>query len=79
MVLKQFIEEKNVTGFETVSNLILNVVVGEERYQLDADTSQLQAGTQLSLVETFTIDGDLLTVDGITVNTTEVNVNYESQ
>jgi hypothetical protein len=79
MTLKQFIEEKNVTGFEIVSNLILNVVVVEERYQLDTDTSQLQAGTQLSLVETFTIDGDLLTVDGITVNTTEVNVNYESQ
>ena len=79
MTLKQFIEEKNVTGFEIVSNLILNVVVGEERYQLDTDTSQLQAGTQLSLVETFTIDGDLLTIDGITVNTTEVNVNYESE
>jgi hypothetical protein len=27
MVLKQFIEEKNVTGFETVSNVFLNVVV----------------------------------------------------
>lgn len=79
MTLKQFIEEKNVTGFETVSNLILNVVVGEERYQLDTDTSQLQAGTQLSLVETFTIDDDLLTINGITVNTIEVNVNYESE
>ena len=79
MKLRDFIQQKNVTGFETVSNLILNVVVDEERYQLDTDTSQLQAGTQLSLVETFTIDGDLLTVDSITVNTTEVNVNYESE
>jgi hypothetical protein len=79
MKLRDFIQQKNFTGFETVSNLILNVVVDEERYQLDTDTSQLQAGTQLSLVETFTIDGDLLTVDSITVNTTEVNVNYESE
>jgi hypothetical protein len=78
MTLKQFIEQKNVTGFEMASNLILNVICTTELYQLDTDTSQLEGGSKLYLVEDYTIDGDILTVNGISVNMNEVNVDYQA-
>jgi hypothetical protein len=77
MKLKQFIEQKNVTGFEMASNIIVNVVCTTELYQLDTDTSQLEGGCKLYLVEDYTIDGDILTVNGISVNMNEIGVNYE--
>ena len=79
MTLKQFTEQKQVSGFETVSDLILNVLVGEERYQLDTDTSTLQMGTPLTLVEDFTINGDILTINGMEIDINEIIVNYEIQ
>lgn len=77
MTLKQFVEDKEVIGFEIVSDLILNAVVGGERYQLDTDTSTLEAGTPLTLVEDFTINGDILIINGMEININEINVNYE--
>ena len=79
MTLKQFTEQKQVSGFEIVSDLILNVVVGEERYQFDTDTSTLQMGTPLTLVEDFTINGDILTINGMEIDINEIIVNYEIQ
>lgn len=75
MTLKQFIQQNNVTAYETVNNdLIINAVVGETSYGLDVDTSNIPAGTLVVRFENFTMNGDLLTVDGITVNVNEINM-----
>lgn len=75
MTLKQFIQENNVTAYETVNdNLIINVVVGETSYGLDVDTSNIIGGTPVVKFENFTMNGDLLTVDGITINVNETNM-----
>lgn len=75
MTLKQFIQENNVTAYETVNdNLIINAVVGETSYGLDVDTSNIIGGTPVVKFENFTMNGDLLTVDGITINVNETNM-----
>ena len=68
MTLKQIIEEKNVTGFETVQNLVLNVEVGEELYQLDVDTSNLEAGLLLEKHLNFIITDTMVIVNNIEVS-----------
>jgi hypothetical protein len=72
--LKEFMQENNVTAFETVNDLILNVVVDQTSYGLNVDTSNISAGTVLTKHETFTLNGDLLTVDNITIDTNEVGL-----
>lgn len=75
MTLKQFMQENQVTAFEVVPNvLILNVAVGQVEYGLDVDTSEIQFGTQLQTVEEFTVDGDILTVGNLTLNTEQTNL-----
>jgi hypothetical protein len=75
MTLKQFFQENNVTAYEVVSdNLIMNVVVDQTTYGLDVDTSNIIGGTPLIKFEDFTINGDFLTVNGITININEVNM-----
>ena len=75
MTLKQFMQENQVTAFEVVPNvLILNVVVDQIEYGLDVDTSEIQFGTQLQMVEEFTVEGDILTVGNLTLNTEQTNL-----
>ena len=75
MTLKEFISENNVTGYETVNNeLIMNVVVGEICHALDVDTSNIIGGTPLVKFTDFILNGDLLTVDNITININDVNM-----
>jgi hypothetical protein len=75
MTLKQFMEENTVTAFDVVPEvLILNVEVDGTEYALDVDTSEIPFGTMLERVEDFTVDGDILTVAGLTLNTSTTNV-----
>ena len=75
MTLKQFMQENVVTAFEVVPEvLILNVEVDQTEYALDVDTSEIQFGTMLERVEDFTVDGDTLTVAGLTLNTSTTYV-----
>lgn len=75
MTLKQFMQENQVTAFEVVPNvLILNVAVGQVEYGLDVDTSEIPFGTQLQTVEEFTVDGDILTVGNLTLNTEQTTL-----
>ena len=75
MTLKQFMQENEVTAFEVVPEvLILNVVVGETDYGLDVDTSEIPFGIQLQMVEEFTVDGDILTVGNLTLNTEQTHL-----
>lgn len=75
MTLKQFMQENVVTAFEVVPEvLILNVEVDGTEYALDVDTSNIPFGTMLERVEDFTVDGDILTVAGLALNTSTTNV-----
>lgn len=68
-------QENTVTAFEVVPEvLILNVEVGDTEYALDVDTSEIQFGTMLERVEDFTVDGDIITVSGLTLNTSTTYV-----
>ena len=75
MTLKQFMEENEVTSFEVVPDvLILNAEVGEAEYGLDVDTSNIPFGTILQRFDLFSVDGDILTVGGLTLNTETTNM-----
>ena len=75
MNLKTFLQENNVTGFEMIPGvIIMNVLVGDTPYAIDIDTSNIQAGTLLTRTEQWTIENDILTVDGISLNTNETNM-----
>ena len=75
MTLIQFIEENQVTAFEVVPDvLILNAVVSEAEYGLDVDTSNIPFGTILQRIDIFSVDGDILTVGGLTLNTAQTNM-----
>ena len=75
MNLKTFLQENNVTGFETISGVIvMNVLVGDTSYAIDVDTSNILGGTSLTRTEQWTIENDILTVDGISLNINETNM-----
>ena len=70
MTLKEFLQDKTLSAVETVDgyNLIVNVYVDETCYGLNADMSNIVAGTTLTKREDFTIEGDILSVDAITID-----------
>lgn len=72
--LKEFMQENQVTAFDVVNGIIINVVVGEAIYGLDVDTSNIVVGTKLIKTTEFIVDGDLLTINGESINTTQINV-----
>lgn len=70
MTLKEFLQDKTLSAVETVDghNLIVNVYVDETCYGLNVDMSNIVAGTPLTKREDFTINGDTLSVDNISLN-----------
>jgi len=70
MTLKEFLQDKTLSAVETVDghNLIVNVYVDETCYGLNADMSNIVAGTTLTKREDFTLEGDILSVDAITID-----------
>ncbi len=67
MTLKEFLQDKTLSAVETVDghNLIVNVYVDETCYGLNADMSNIVAGTSLTKREDFTLNKDILSVDNI--------------
>ena len=75
MKLKNFLQENPQVSFEIIPNiLILNVIVGSVTYGLDVDTSNIQNGTRLETVSEYTLENDILTVSGLSLNTNDVDV-----
>lgn len=75
MNLKTFMQEKNVTAFEIIPDiLILNVVVGEAVHALNVDTSNIQNGTELVRVQEYSLENDILTVENLSLNTNEIKM-----
>jgi hypothetical protein len=70
MTLKEFLQDKTLSAVETVDgcNLIVNVYVDETCYGLRVDTSNIIAGTPLTKREDFTLNGDTLSIDNISLD-----------
>jgi len=76
MTLKEFLTDKTLTSVEITEqyNLIFNVYVDQAGYGLDIDTSNVEAGTPLEMRQDFTLENDILSVAGISINTAETNM-----
>jgi len=76
MTLKEFLTDKTLSSVEITEeyNLIYNVYVDQAGYGLDIDTSNVEAGTQLYMREDFTLENDILSVAGISIDTTQINM-----
>lgn len=72
--LKQFMSENQITGFEVIGDLILSVISNEILYALDVDTSNIPGGTLVDNVTEFTVFGDELTINNLTVNINDLYV-----
>jgi hypothetical protein len=71
MTLKEFLETNTLSAVDIVDgfNLIINVYVKEVIYGLKVDTSNIPAGTPLTKHEDFILNGDILSVDDISIDT----------
>lgn len=70
MTLKEFLETNTISAVDVVNgfNLIINVYVEESIYGLKVDTSNIIAGTLLTKREDFTLNGDTLSIDNISLD-----------
>jgi hypothetical protein len=70
MTLKEFLQNKTLSAVETVDghNLIVNIYVDETCYGLNVDMTNIVAGTPLTKREDFTLSGDILSVDTISLD-----------
>jgi len=76
MTLKEFLTDKTITAVEITEeyNLIFNVYVEGACYGLAIDNSNVPNGTQLYMREDFTLENDILSVAGISLDTTQTNM-----
>lgn len=65
MTLKEFIVDKNITGFELVGATLINILVDNIPFGLDSDTTNIVAGTLVESVSEWIIVDDILTINGI--------------
>jgi hypothetical protein len=68
MTIKEFLVDKTLTAVETVDNLIINLVCGEEITGIKVDTSNILSGTLTTRRNDFTLINNILSVDSISVN-----------
>ena len=76
MTLKEFLETNTLSAGDVVDgfDLIINVYVEETIYGLKADTSNIPAGTSLTKREDFTLNGDILLVDNISIDISKTEI-----
>ena len=80
MKLNQFIQENTITGFDVVEGqLVISVNTASSSTGLDVDTSNIPGGMTVKAVSVYTIDSDILTVDGLTLNIAETDVLTDNQ
>ena len=72
MTLNEFLLDKTLTAVEIAEDfgLIFNIYIGEVGYGLDIDISNVPYGTSLSIREDFTLENNILSVNGISIDTT---------
>ena len=76
LTLKQFIFGKRITAIDTVDgfDLIINVYVDDACYGLNVDLSNVPGGTPITTREDFTIEGDILSIDDITLDMSKIEM-----
>lgn len=76
MTLKEFLTDKTLSAVEITEEfgIIYNVYIGEAGYGLDIDTSGVPYGTQLYIRKDFTLENDILSVAGISIDTAYTNM-----
>lgn len=76
MTLKEFLTDKTISAVEVTEeyNLIFNVYVEGIGYGLVVDNSNVPNGTKLTMREDFTLENDILSVAGISIDTTQTNM-----
>jgi hypothetical protein len=65
---KEFLQDKTLKAIDVAQGTVLSLVVKKALYGLDVDTSNIPYRTPVTRVKDFTIDGDTLTADGITLD-----------
>lgn len=72
MTLKEFIQNNDITGFEIIENItIISVIVKETTYALNVNTDNIIAGTPVIKINNYTIENDILSVNGLQLNINE--------
>ena len=76
MTLKEFLQDKILTSVEINEeySLIFNVYVEGVGYGLVIDSSNVPYGTPLYIREDFTLENDILSVAGISIDITQTNM-----
>ena len=76
LTLKQFIFGKRIIAIDTVDgfDLIINVYVDDACHGLNVDLSNVPRGTALTKREDFTIEGDTLSIDDITLDMSKIEM-----
>jgi hypothetical protein len=76
MTLKEFLTDKTISAVEITEeyNLIFNVYVEGACYGLDMNNSNVPNGTKLTMREDFTLENDILSVAGISIDITQTNM-----
>lgn len=73
MTLKEFIVDKNITGFELVGETLINVLVDNIRYGISYDTN-IVAGTLVNGAYEWNIVEDILTINDINYDISNINM-----
>jgi len=77
MTLNEFLQDKTLTAVELIDfdyNQIINVYVERACYGLAIDTSNIPAGTPLTYTTDFTLEGDILSANGFSINTNDIEM-----
>ena len=60
MTATDFLQEKELTAIEIINNMVLNLIIGEEIFGLNIDTSNIEMGTSLVRITDFEIQDNIL-------------------
>jgi hypothetical protein len=74
MKLKDFLQGKKLQALEGTEDLIINILTDKGLYGLDVDTSEIPGGTVLTTYEDFTIEGDIIKVSDLELDTDKIEI-----
>ena len=79
MILKDYLEDKVLIGLEKYNDIILNVFTDKEMIGLDVDTTTIPGFSKLTYTEDFVIEGDIIKLGDLELDTNIVNVLVEEK
>jgi hypothetical protein len=79
MILKDYLQDKVLIGLEKYNDIILNVFTDKEMIGLDVDTTTIPGFSKLTYTEDFVIEGDIIKLGDLELDTNIVNVLVEEE